>query len=132
MAPTDTQTHAWRVAVRPQAIEDRQRYSDEYDEHQPAEDLEDPAQRPSPEYGFQQRRQHGDETEHDHHEDDGAEGQPEGQQPLLHEAAFLFLVVGDIDRSQQVADPGRSAPQRDHERDDEADTKGRAPRSSAR
>ena len=120
--------HAWRVAVRPQPIENRQRDCDEHHEHQPAEDLEDPAQHPSPEYGLQQRRQHRDDSEHDHHEDDGAEGQPEGHQPLLDEAAFLFLVVGDIDRRQQVADPGRGAPQRDRDRDNEADTEGRAPR----
>ena len=121
--------HAWRVAIRPQTIENCQRDSDEHDEHQPAEDLEDPAQHTSPEYGLQQRRQHGNEAEHDHHEDDGGDGQPEGHQPLLDEAAFLLLVVGDIDRGQQVVDPSRSAPQCDHDRDNEADTQRCTPRS---
>ena len=68
-------------------------------------------------------RRHGrNQGNSQHHEDDRTEGEGQGQQSALHEAAFVLLVVGDIDRGDQVADTAGCAPQRQSQREQKSQT----------
>ena len=110
------------LAIGPVAVQDRQPDDQSHRQQRPPQDRDRDAHRVARDRLLDQRREGGDGDQGDDGEGDRAHGEEEGEAAQGDEPSTLLLVVGHVDRADEVLHPARRRPQRHRDADDRGHT----------